>query len=285
MVTAIVFTEVNQPLRRKSFSLKDKMDFLHAINSIVVNGFSCRKVCYRLGLSSMYDTCFRKVIKRDNALENGATFVPYKTNGNAQKIHPGPPSLLSAIKEDLSHYVFETRQCGIQLNTHMIRQEACHLLPNFRGKSIIPKNLSVLRFIKSIGLSNRAATHTAQKHFKKTEQESKHFIEFMKAKLAGKDPCDIINMDQSPILYSFHSNKTLESKGARTIHVCALTMDTKRVKLAVIIEASGCMLPPLLSFKGVANKRIAKNELSTYRVNGHYVCQPKAWMDEHAMTK
>jgi hypothetical protein len=60
-------------------------------------------------------------------------------------------------------------------------------------------------------------------------------------------------MDQTPILYSFHSNKMLESKGARTIHVRALTTDMKRVTLAVIIEASGCMLPPLLIFKGMVN--------------------------------
>jgi hypothetical protein len=68
-------------------------------------------------------------------------------------------------------------------------------------------------------------------------------------------------MDQTPIAYSFHSNKTLESKGARTVHVRALTTDTKRVTLAVTVEASGRMLPPLLIFKGAANGKIAKNEL------------------------
>ena len=118
MVTAVVSTEVNQPLCRKSFSLKDKRDFVHAVDSIVATGISRRQACHHLGLSSMYYTCFKKVIKRVDALENGATFVLYKTNGNARKIHPGPPSLLSVIKEDLSHYVFKTRQRGIQLNPH-----------------------------------------------------------------------------------------------------------------------------------------------------------------------
>ena len=51
----------------------------------------------------------------------------------------------------------------------MIRQEACRLLPNFKGKSIIAKNSVILRFAKSSGLSNRAATHNAQKHFQETE--------------------------------------------------------------------------------------------------------------------
>ncbi len=81
---------------------------------------------------------------------------------------------------------------------------------------------------KSFSLKDKGDFVHAVNTFMATgEQESKHFIKFMKAKLAGKDPCDIINMYQTPILYSFHSNKSLESKGARTIHVRALTMDMK----------------------------------------------------------
>ena len=45
------------------------------------------------------------------------------------------------------------------------------------------------------------------------------------------------------------------------------------------------MLPPLLIFKGMAGKRNVKNELSTYPDSGNHLCQPKAWMDEHIMTK
>ena len=45
------------------------------------------------------------------------------------------------------------------------------------------------------------------------------------------------------------------------------------------------MLPPLLIFKGAANGRITKEELTTYPESGHYLCQPKAWMDEQVMTK
>ena len=186
MVTTVVSTEGNQLLRWNSFSLKDKRAFVHVINSIVSTSISRCQAWYHLRLSSIYHTCFRKVIKRVCALENGATSFPYKTNGNAQKIRPSPPSLLSVIKEDLSCYVFETRQCDIQLSMLMIHQEACCLLPNFRGKSIVAKNSAVLRFTKSIGLSNHAATHTTQKHFQETEQEPKHFIEFMKAKKRSK---------------------------------------------------------------------------------------------------
>jgi hypothetical protein len=97
------------------------------------------------------------------------------------------------------------------------------------------------------------ATHTTQKCFKETEEESKHFIEVMRMKLAGRDPCDIINMDQTPILYSFHLNKTLENEGTRSIHVNASTTETKHVTLAVTLDGSGSMLLPMLIFKCVPN--------------------------------
>ena len=112
-----------------------------------------------------------------------------------------------------------------------------------------------------------------------------HFIEFMMMKLVGKDPCDIINMDQTPILYSFHSNKTLENKGMRTIHVRASTMNTKQVTFTVSLDDSKSILPPMLIFMGVPNGRIANYESSTYPISGHYLCQLKAWMDEYMMNK
>jgi hypothetical protein len=41
----------------------------------------------------------------------------------------------------------------------------------------------------------------------------------MKEKVAEYDPCDIINMDQSPIPYSYHSSRILEMKEAARPHL------------------------------------------------------------------
>jgi hypothetical protein len=220
-----------------------------------------------------------------DALEKSDVYVPYKINGSARKIHPGAPSLLRVIQDDLSQFVLRARHNGIQVSTRMIRQEAARLLPAFREKTLLARNAAVGRFVKKMGLSHHAATHTAQKHYKETKEEASHFIEFMRTKLEGKDPCDIINMDQTPIPYSFHSNRTLENRGTRTVHVRASTTDTKRVTLAVTLDAAGNMLPPMMIFKGAPNGRIAKTEFTTYPADGHYLCQPKAWMDEAAMMR
>ena len=98
-------------------------------------------------------------------------------------------------------------------------------------------------------------------------------------------PDDIVNMDQTPIPYSYHSNQTLEKKGVKTKHVCLSTTDTKHAMLAAAVTASGMLLKPMLIFKGQANGRIECNEFQTYPENCVYAIQPKAWMDKKMMHK
>jgi hypothetical protein len=101
----------------------------------------------------------------------------------------------------------------------------------------------------------------------------------MKNKISGKDPSHIINMDQTSIPYSFHSNKTLKLKGSKTIHIHVSTTDTKRVTLAVTFDGSSKMLPPRLIFEGATNGWIANHEFITYLDGCHYICQKRlVWM-------
>jgi len=96
---------------------------------------SARQASLLIGVNQMYYTRFKRVIKKIDDVEHRDVFVPYKTNGLARKVHPGGKSFLNGVKEDLSHFVFETRQLGIQVSTRMVLQEAGHLLPDFRNKS------------------------------------------------------------------------------------------------------------------------------------------------------
>jgi len=52
----------------------------------------------------------------------------------------------------------------------------------------------------------------------------------------------IINMDQSPIPFTFDRQRTLELVGAVTVHICKLTFDTKWATLVVSITVSGKIL-------------------------------------------
>jgi hypothetical protein len=105
----------------------------------------------------------------------------------------------------------------------------------------------------------------------------------MRPKVLGMNPDDIINMDQTPVPYSFPSNHTLEKKGSKMINVQTSTSDTTRVMLAATVTASGKFLTPFLIFKGKNDGRIASRELQTYPEECIYACQEKAWMDEAMM--
>ena len=104
-----------------------------------------------------------------------------------------------------------------------------------------------------VGLYCRVSTHFTQKDHKETEEESSHFVTLMRQKVLGMNPDDVINMDQTPILYTFPSNRTLEKKGSKTIHVQTSTTDTKRATLAATVMGSGKLLTPFLIFKGKAD--------------------------------
>ena len=162
----------------------------------------------------------------------------------------------------------------------MVSREVACIVLAFHNKTTTAKVQIVRRFTKHLGLSQHVATHTAQKHFKETEAESKDFIAMIKARLQGRNKYDIINMDQTPIAYSFHSRTTLEAVGTKTIQVRASTTDTKRVTVAATVTTSGKMLTSFMIFKGAPNGCIAMREFATYPVAGKYACQSKAWMDE-----
>ena len=194
--------------------------------------------------------------------------MAYNTKGKARKIHGGRPGILKPVETQLKSFVFKVRKQGVQLTNRMIGREAARLVPSFVQKSERSRIVSVSRFSRSIGLTLRAATHTAQKHYVETAADAKDFIVMVKQKLEGRNRDDILNMDQTPIPFSYHSNKILNVKGARTVHTRASTSDTKRITLAATVTASGKMLPPFLIFKGKPNGRIAMREFSTNPAHG-----------------
>ena len=101
-----------------------------------------------------------------------------------------------------------------------------------------------------------------------------------KLQLQCRSKAFILNMDQTPIPFTFNSKSTLEVVGARTVHERKSTNDTKRATAAITITASGKMLPPLLVFKGAKNGRIVKKEFPTFDKSMYYACQENAWMNE-----
>jgi DDE superfamily endonuclease len=60
----------------------------------------------------------------------------------------------------------------------------------------------------------------------------------------------ILNMDQTPVPFTYNARKTLEIVGHRTVHIRKSTCDTKRVTFAMTMTASGKVLKPVIILKG-----------------------------------
>ena len=268
---------------RRSYEIKEKRQVVCQVDALLPSGLSRRRACENVGVRYLYYRRWKKLLEKVDSMKDAGHFIPYNLKGNARKIHVGREGILKPFENELKAFVFKVRDQGVQLTNRMIAREASRLVPSFKEKSERSRILSVSRFTRSIGLTLRAATHTAQKHHVETAADAQDFIAMVKQKLEGRNHEEILNMDQTPIPFSYHSNKTLNIKGARTVHTRASTSDTKRVTLAVTVTATGKMLPPFLIFKGKPNGRIAMREFSTYPAHGRYACQEKAWMDEVRM--
>ncbi len=111
------------------------------------------------------------------------------------------------------------------------------------------------------------------------------FVQSIRPKMT--QPCRhqdfILNMDQTPIPFTYNSKTTLELVGRRTVHVRKSTNDTKRATLAMTVTASGKVLPALLVFNGKPGGRIEKREFPTFPNEIIYAIQENAWMDERVM--
>ena len=127
--------------------------------------------------------------------------------------------------------------------------------------------------------------HESQKAPEETQTEVLDFMQVIcpKLQLQCHNKAFILNMDQTPILFTFNSKTTLEVVSARTVHVRKPTNDAKCTTAAITVTASGKMLPPLLVFKGAKNGRIMKKEFPTFDNSMYYTCQENAWMDEQVM--
>ena len=87
------------------------------------------------------------------------------------------------------------------------------------------------------------------------EGEALDFIVTTHPKLTGPEQHQgyIINVDQTPIPFTYNAKSTLDVVGVQTVHIHKLTSDTKHATCALTVTASGKLLTPMLIFKGKPN--------------------------------
>ena len=175
-----------------------------------------------------------------------------KSNQHAKSLGDGVQSFLSPYTDRLLSFIFEMRETGMAVSVNSIVLKASQLSREFREKSMTARHSAVRRFINVHGFMHRMGTHLSQRQPSEMEEIATDFVRVTREKLqmSCRDKAYIINMDQTPVPFSYDPKKTIEVVGQRTIHIRKSTCDTKCATCALTVTASGKMITPLFVFKG-----------------------------------
>ena len=99
---------------------------------------------------------------------------------------------------------------------------------------------------------HQMGTHLSQHQPSEMEEIAADFVcvTWEKLQMSCRDKAYIINMDQTPVPFSYDPKKTIEVIGRRTIHTRKSMSDMKRATCDLTVTASGMMITPLFVFKG-----------------------------------
>ncbi len=81
------------------------------------------------------------------------------------------------------------------------------LVPKLCQKTIHARNQIVRRFLTSVGLTHHVGTHVTQRDPKEMETMAQEFMSLMRHKVANMNPDHVLNMDQTPIPFSYHNKQ------------------------------------------------------------------------------
>ena len=262
---------------RKRYSVKEKISLVESIKKkVLYDGVSVRKSCEEVEIHHKQYYQWKRELESLKKMSN----KHLKSNFLGRK-----PVLESTHEKELKDFIFGLREQGMGVTTKMVVIKACSISRLFRENSKDAQYSQVRRFLKRNAFVSRIATHESQKDPRETCAEALDFVHTQRPKLIGpcRDEDFILNMDQTPIPFTFNSQRTLEVVGRRTVNVRKSTSDTKRATFAMTVSASGKVLKPMLIFKGKRGGRIQSREFPTFPPDIVYGCQDNAWMDEKAM--
>jgi len=133
-----------------------------------------------------------------------------------------------------------------------LMRKVCKLKPEFLQKSCGARLMAISRFLMKNGLTQRVATHKAQRAPGEVRVEALSHLEVQvpRANDPSRHQDFVLNMDQTPVYHAMDQDVTIDFVGARTINMRSTANDGQRVTVAVTVAASGRRVPSMVVFKG-----------------------------------
>ena len=134
-----------------------------------------------------------------------------KNNQHAKSLGDGVTPLLSPYTDNLFSFIFEMRETGMAVSVNSIVLKA----REFREKTYTARHSAMRRFINVHGFVHWMGTHLSQHQPSEMEEIAADFIcvTHEKLQMSYRDEAYIINMDQTPVPFSYDPKITIEVVG------------------------------------------------------------------------
>jgi DDE superfamily endonuclease len=260
--------------KREAIPCDVKLANINTVNKMLLDGKSLRKSAIAVG------RCHTSIIKwkrKEAQLE--------KARPGAKSLCQGRRSVTDGEECVVLEKIYKQRVIGKQVSKERVRKYLDYFSPAFRAKPTRAAKMKfVNRFLARHDYVLRTVTHKSVLNRKQSLCNARSFITMMYDRMTcvGRHNDYILNMDQTPIFFSMHANKTIERKGKRIVFSQVCCNASARITVALTVTASGKTLPPYIIFQGAPGGRI-ESEFDEYPKNAIYAVQKNAWMDEAKM--
>ena len=132
-----------------------------------------------------------------------------KNNQHAKSLGDGVTSFLSPYTDNLLSLFFEMRETGMAVSVNSIVLKASQVSREFREKTYTARHSAMRRFINVHGFMHRMGTHLSQCQPSEMEEIANDFIcvTCEKLQMSYRDEAYIIDMDQTPVPFSYDPKK------------------------------------------------------------------------------
>ena len=191
--------------KRRWFTLQEKLMYLRVIRWKVDKGLSLWEASKSINISH----------KQFLDWKNQAGKMKNKNNQHAKSLGDGVTSFLSPYTDNLLSCIFEMRETGMAVSVNSIVLKASQLSREFMEKTYTARHSAMHQFINVHGFVHWMGTHLSQHQPSEMEVIATDFIcvTHEKLQMSCRVEAYIINMDQTPVPFSYDPKTPIEVVG------------------------------------------------------------------------
>ena len=174
-----------------------------------------RKVDKHLSLWEAYNKSINISHKQILDWKKQAGKTKNKNDQHAKSLSDGVASFLSPYTDNLLSFIFEMRETGMAVSVNSIVLKVSRLSREFREKTYTARESAVSAFVNVHGFLHQMGTHLSQHQPSEMEEIAADFIcvTHEQLQMSCRDMGYFINMDQTPVPFSYDPKETIEVVG------------------------------------------------------------------------